>query len=230
MSAYDPIIRVAVLIGYLAGSIPFGLLFTWAAGLGDVRAIGSGNIGATNVLRTGNKPLAAATLLADVLKGTVVILVMRYTWGEGAAIAAGIGAFIGHIFPVWLRFKGGKGVATYIGVQLGLYWPAAIAFCLIWLATAWLFRISSLAALTAATLTPIGVLALSVTLAAGGEAPSSAPQVSLGVVLVVLSAFVFFTHRANIARLIAGTESRISLGKKPAATESTKPAEPTDPE
>lgn len=225
MSAYDPIIRVAVLIGYLAGSIPFGLLFTWAAGLGDIRAIGSGNIGATNVLRTGNKVLAAATLAADMLKATIVIICVRYAWGEGAAVAAGLGAFIGHVFPVWLRFKGGKGVATFIGVQLGLYWPAAVAFCVLWLLVAFIFRISSLAALIASVLTPLGVLALAVSVPAGGSEPSSAPNVSLGVVLLVLAAFVFFTHRANIARLLAGTEPHIGGTKTAAAADPIEPPE-----
>ncbi len=120
MSAYDPLIRVAVILGYLCGSIPFGLLITWAAGLGDIRAIGSGNIGATNVLRTGRKGLALATLLADGLKALIPILIVRHYLDDGAGVAVGLGAFLGHLFPVWLKFKGGKGVATYIGVLLGL--------------------------------------------------------------------------------------------------------------
>ena len=134
--------------GYLLGSIPFGLILTKLAGLGDVREIGSGNIGATNVLRAGSKPLAAATLLLDAAKGTAAVLLAAH-WGETAAILAGLGAFLGHLFPVWLGFRGGKGVATFIGVLLGLYWPAAVAFCAVWLITAFATRYSSLAALVA---------------------------------------------------------------------------------
>src|SRR5512133_920224 len=124
------------LLGYLLGSIPFGLLLTRAAGLGDIRKVGSGNIGATNVLRTGRKGLAAATLLLDALKGTAAVIIAGYFTGAEAAMLAGLGAFIGHLFPVWLKFKGGKGVAVYIGILLGLFWPGAIVFCLLWLATA----------------------------------------------------------------------------------------------
>src|SRR5919201_4183444 len=129
-------ILAALAFGYLLGSIPFGLLLTQAAGLGDVRNIGSGNIGATNVLRTGRKGLAAATLLLDALKGTAAVVIAGYLSGPNAAMLAGLGAFLGHLFPVWLKFKGGKGVAVYIGILLGLYWPAAFAFCAIWLAIA----------------------------------------------------------------------------------------------
>lgn len=218
MSAYDPVIRVAVLIGYLCGSITFGLLFTYAAGLGDIRKIGSGNIGATNVLRTGNKKLAAATLLADGLKATIPILIARYYWGDGAGVAVAIGAFVGHIFPVWLRFKGGKGVATFIGVLLGLYWPAGVAFCLIWLAMAFTFKYSSLSALTASALVGLGLLVKAVTLSAPGDAPSAANNLNLGIVVLVLAALVFFTHRENIKRLLSGTEPKIGQGKKPAET------------
>jgi glycerol-3-phosphate acyltransferase PlsY len=213
MSAYDPLIRVAVILGYLCGSIPFGLIFTRMAGLGDIRAIGSGNIGATNVLRTGNRWLALATLLADGLKATIPILIARATWGDGAGVAVGLGAFIGHVFPLWLKFKGGKGVATYIGVLLGLYWPAGIAFCLIWLIMAWRFRYSSLSALTAATIVAIGTLSLSITVRTDETAPSAAPNVTLGVVFLVLAALIFFTHRANVQRLIGGTEPKIGAGK-----------------
>jgi glycerol-3-phosphate acyltransferase PlsY len=134
---------LAFLFGYLCGSIPFGLILTKLAGTQDLRSIGSGNIGATNVLRTGNKGLAAATLLGDMLKGTIAVIVAGYFGGPNAAIAAGVGAFVGHLFPVWLKFKGGKGVATYIGVLLGLFWPAALAFCAIWIAVALIFRYSS---------------------------------------------------------------------------------------
>src|SRR5882724_8377437 len=139
-------ILAALVFGYLLGSIPFGLLVTRAAGLGDVRKIGSGNIGATNVLRTGNKGLAALTLVLDALKGAVAVLIAG--WFEpGLALYAGLAAFLGHLFPVWLNFKGGKGVATYLGVLAGLYWPAALAFGAVWLGVAFLTRFSSLAAL-----------------------------------------------------------------------------------
>jgi len=218
MSAYDPLIRVAIVLGYLCGSIPFGLLFTRMAGLGDIRAIGSGNIGATNVLRTGNRWLALATLLADGLKATIPILIARAWWGDGAGVAVGLGAFIGHLFPLWLKFRGGKGVATYIGVLLGLYWPAGVAFCLIWLAVAWRFKYSSLSALTAATVVAIGTLILSVTLHTDETAPSAAPDLKLGVVFLVLAALIFFTHRGNLRRLMSGTEPKIGAGKAAVST------------
>ncbi|MBV5263977.1 glycerol-3-phosphate 1-O-acyltransferase PlsY [Pinisolibacter aquiterrae] len=194
-------ILAALVLGYLLGSIPFGLVLTRAAGLGDIRAIGSGNIGATNVLRTGRKGLALATFLGDALKGTVAILAARWFAGEGAAMAAAVGAFLGHVFPVWLGFKGGKGVATYIGCLLGLYWPAALAFCAVWLAMAFTFRISSLSALTASVVVPLGLFL-------GGWA--SGP---LTLVLVALAALVWFRHKENILRLLAGTEPKIK-GKK----------------
>src|SRR5712672_3916496 len=146
---------VAFVLGYLLGSIPFGLILTKLAGTQDLRSIGSGSIGATNVLRTGNKGLAAATLLGDMLKGTVAVVIAGYLWGPNAAMLAGLGAFLGHLFPVWLKFKGGKGVATYIGVLLGLFWPAAAVFGAIWIATALTTRYSSLSALIAAFVTPI---------------------------------------------------------------------------
>ena len=145
---------LAFVLGYLLGSIPFGLLLTRMAGGPDVRTIGSGNIGATNVLRTGNKGLAALTLACDMLKGTAAVLIAGYVAGQDAALAAAAGAFLGHLFPVWLGFKGGKGVATYIGLLLGLYWPGALIFCAIWLAVAFTTRYSSLAALIASALTP----------------------------------------------------------------------------
>ena len=185
---------LALLFGYLLGSIPFGLLITKAAGTQDIRTIGSQNIGATNVLRTGRKDLAAATLLCDALKGTLAILIAAQ-WGEGPAMAAALGAFAGHVFPVWLKFKGGKGVATFIGCLLGLYWPAAIFFGLVWLAVAKVTRYSSLAALVASALAPFAFFAT-------GQGPQ-------GLLVVVLAAMIFFTHRANIARLRAGSESRI---------------------
>ena len=149
-----PFFAAALLFGYLCGSIPFGILLTRLSGGPDLRAVGSGNIGATNVLRTGRKGLAAATLLGDMLKGTAAVLIVDYFSGRDFAAAAAVGAFLGHLFPVWLRFRGGKGVATYIGLLIGLAWPAAIFFCVIWLAVAAISRYSSLAALIASALTP----------------------------------------------------------------------------
>src|SRR5438477_5794430 len=145
----DAFLPVAFVIGYLLGSIPFGLILTRLAGTQDLRAIGSGSIGATNVLRTGRKGLAAATLLFDALKGTAAVVIAGYIAGPNAAILAGLGAFLGHLFPVWLKFKGGKGVAVYIGILLGLFWPGAVVFCVLWLATAFTTRYSSLSALVA---------------------------------------------------------------------------------
>lgn len=187
-------IVLALVFGYLLGSIPFGLLLTRAAGLGDVRKIGSGNIGATNVLRTGNKGLAAATLLLDALKGTAAVLIAA-RFGPDLGLWAGLGAFLGHLFPVWLGFKGGKGVATYLGVLIGLAWQAAVVFAIVWLAVAFLFRYSSLAALTAAVIIPIALYFLSTPAAA--------------LLFVLLSILIFFKHRANISRLLAGTETKI---------------------
>ncbi|PWJ89137.1 acyl-phosphate glycerol-3-phosphate acyltransferase [Mesorhizobium loti] len=184
----------ALVFGYLLGSIPFGLLLTRAAGLGDVRKIGSGNIGATNVLRTGNKGLAAATLLLDALKGTAAVLVAGH-FAPDLAIWAGLGAFLGHLFPVWLGFKGGKGVATYLGVLIGLAWQVALIFAVVWLVVAFLFRFSSLAALTAAVVVPIALYVL------------STPQIAG--LFVVMSIIVFIKHRENISRLLAGTEGKI---------------------
>jgi glycerol-3-phosphate acyltransferase PlsY len=191
---------LSIVIGYLSGSIPFGLLLTSWAGLGDVRKIGSGNIGATNVLRTGSKKIAAATLLLDALKGTVPVLVMRYAGGETAGILAAFAAFIGHLFPVWLKFKGGKGVATYIGVLFGLAWPLGLTFLAVWLALAFLFRISSLSALTAAALSPVAAWAM------------GRPLLILPTLL--LAAVIWWTHRANIGRLLKGEEPKIDLGSK----------------
>ena len=184
----------ALVFGYLLGSIPFGLLLTRAAGLGDVRKIGSGNIGATNVLRTGNKGLAAATLLLDALKGTAAVLIAGHFAPE-TAVWAGLGAFLGHLFPVWLGFKGGKGVATYLGVLIGLAWQVALIFAVVWLVMAFLFRYSSLAALTAAVVVPVALYFM------------SAPQIAI--LFVVMSIIVFIKHRANISRLLAGTEGKI---------------------
>ncbi|RUX27236.1 glycerol-3-phosphate 1-O-acyltransferase PlsY [Mesorhizobium sp. M7A.F.Ca.US.011.01.1.1] len=184
----------ALVFGYLLGSIPFGLLLTRAAGLGDVRKIGSGNIGATNVLRTGNKGLAAATLLLDALKGTAAVLIAGH-FAPDLAIWAGLGAFLGHLFPVWLGFKGGKGVATYLGVLIGLAWQVALIFAVAWLVMAFLFRYSSLAALTAAVIVPIALYGL------------STPQNAA--LFVLMSIIVFIKHRENISRLLTGTEGKI---------------------
>ncbi|MGB8748189.1 MAG: glycerol-3-phosphate 1-O-acyltransferase PlsY [Pseudolabrys sp.] len=184
----------AFAFGYLLGSIPFGLLLTRAAGAPDIRSIGSGNIGATNVLRTGRKWLAAITLFCDMFKGTVAVLVARH-FGTDAALAASLGAFVGHLFPVWLRFKGGKGVATYIGVLIGLYWPAALAFCVIWLSIAAASRYSSLAALIASALTPLGLWAFN--------------RPNIAALFLVLTAALWVMHRENIARLLNGTEGKI---------------------
>src|SRR5215813_15212141 len=151
----EAFLPVAFAIGYLLGSIPFGLVLTRLAGTQDLRTIGSGNIGATNVLRTGRKGLAAATLILDALKGTAAVIIGGYLGGADAAMLGGLGAFVGHLSPVWLKFRGGKGVAVYIGVLIGLFWPAAILFCVIWLAMAFALRYSSLSALTASVITPI---------------------------------------------------------------------------
>jgi glycerol-3-phosphate acyltransferase PlsY len=191
-----PYYAAALAFGYFLGSIPFGLVLTRLAGTQDIRAIGSGNIGATNVLRTGRKGLAAATLLCDMLKGTAAVLVTHHFFGPDLAILAGIGAFLGHVFPIWLKFRGGKGVATYIGVLLALaWWPAALAFGAIWILVAGLTRYSSLAALTASAATPV-ILWLNADLQ---EAQ----------VFLLLTVLIFVTHRANIARLIRGTEGKI---------------------
>ena len=195
------VLMLALAAGYLLGSIPFGLSLTRAAGLSDVRKVGSGNIGATNVLRTGHKGLAAATLVLDTLKGTAAVLLAARWIGAPAGyaivsmLAAGLGAFIGHVFPVWLRFKGGKGVATYIGVLIGIYWPIAILFCALWLTVAVLTRYSSLSALLAAAATPPVLLGL-------GDRPSA-------LLFAILTPLLFWTHRANIRRLLSGEEPRI---------------------
>ncbi len=191
-----PYYSAALIFGYLVGSIPFGVILTRLAGTADLRSIGSGNIGATNVLRTGHQGLAAATLLCDVLKGTVAVLVMDWLWGRDHALIAGLGAFLGHLFPVWLKFRGGKGVATYLGVLLGLApWPGAAAFAAIWLAVAGLTRYSSLAALVASAATPAVLWA------------NDDRQEALWFVL--LTVLVFVMHRSNIARLLSGTEGKI---------------------
>lgn len=191
---------LSALLGYLFGAVPFGLLLTKAAGLGDVRNIGSGNIGATNVLRTGNKPIAIATLLCDVLKGTIPVLIAAHYYDFNASLAAGFGAIAGHIFPVWLGFKGGKGVATLIGILFGFYWPIALIFLAVWLAFAFAFKFSSLAALASSMLLPIWALLLG--------------HLELALPLTVLAIVVWIMHRANISRLMNGTETKISLSAK----------------
>jgi acyl phosphate:glycerol-3-phosphate acyltransferase len=188
------ILLFALLVGYLCGTIAFGLILTRLFGLGDLRSIGSGNIGATNVLRTGNKKVAALTLLGDLLKGTVPVLIF-WRWGAEAAAVAGFGAFIGHLFPVWLGFKGGKGVATYIGVLLGFAPIGVLVFAAVWLGAAKIWKFSSLAALLATLIVPIAYLLLGNTMAAGLAA--------------ILSLLVYIKHVPNIRRLAAGTESKI---------------------
>ncbi|WP_157019017.1 glycerol-3-phosphate 1-O-acyltransferase PlsY [Mesorhizobium xinjiangense] len=189
-----PYLLAALVFGYLLGSIPFGLLLTRAAGLGDVRTIGSGNIGATNVLRTGSRKLAALTLALDALKGAAAVLVAAY-WGPETALAAGLGAFLGHLFPVWIGFKGGKGVATYLGVLIATAWQGALVFAVVWLAVATLTRYSSLAALTAAVAVPLALWLMGLIHPAG--------------LFLLMSLIVIAKHRANIQRLLSGTESRI---------------------
>jgi len=194
MSA-NAFLPVALILGYLLGSIPFGLILTRLAGTQDLRSIGSGNIGATNVLRTGHKGLAAATLILDALKGTAAVIVAGYYAGPNAAMLAGLGAVLGHLFPVWLKFKGGKGVAVYIGVLIGLFWPAAVVFCVLWLATAFTTRYSSLSALVAAFVTPIFLWWFG--------------HPALASLFAVLTLLLFYMHRENITRLQAGTEGKI---------------------
>jgi acyl phosphate:glycerol-3-phosphate acyltransferase len=190
-----PAYAASFAFGYLCGSIPFGVLVTRFGGADDVRTIGSGNIGATNVLRTGRKGLAAATLAGDVIKGTVAVVVGEQLFGRDAAMVAAFAAFLGHLFPVWLRFRGGKGVATYIGLLLGLAWPAALVFCAAWLAVAALTRYSSLAALIASAATPAFLWW-----------QRDLPHAQL---FVLLSLLLWFMHRSNVVRLARGTESKI---------------------
>ncbi|WP_175869072.1 glycerol-3-phosphate 1-O-acyltransferase PlsY [Bartonella gabonensis] len=192
------------LVSYLMGSIPFGLLFTKLAKLSDIRTIGSGNIGATNVLRTGNKKVAALTLLCDMLKGAIVVFVIKFfsdPLNNSILVSiAGFFAFLGHLFPVWLKFKGGKGVATYLGVCLGVYWPAAIIFITVWSAIFFLMRYSSLSALVAVTITPIFVFYFS--------------NSYFCYMLIAMSVFVFIKHSANISRLLIGEENKIGTQKR----------------
>lgn len=187
-------------LGYLLGSVPFGVLLTRALGLGDLRSIGSGNIGATNVLRTGNKGAALATLLLDGGKGAAAVLLARWLGGEGAALVAGGAAFLGHLYPVWLGFRGGKGVATFLGTVIALAWPLGLGLCAIWLLTAALSRISSLSALVAAAAAPVLALATG--------------QLGLAAVTLFMAALIFLRHHENIARLRAGAEPRIGAGKR----------------
>lgn len=193
------LIALAAVLGYLLGSIPFGVVITRALGLGDLRRIGSGNIGATNVLRTGSKGAAAATFLLDAAKGGVAVLAARAALAEDAAQAAGLAAFLGHLFPVWLGFRGGKGVATLLGLLLALAWPAGLAACATWLAAAAALRISSVAGMAAAVSGPLWLWL-------AGAAQAAA----LG---ALMAALVVWRHRANIARLRAGTEPRIGAGR-----------------
>jgi glycerol-3-phosphate acyltransferase PlsY len=185
---------LAFALAYLLGSIPFGLLLTRGAGAGDIRSIGSGNIGATNVLRTGRKDLAAATLLLDALKGALAVVLGGWL-APGAAMAAALGAFFGHIAPVWLRFRGGKGVAVFIGALLALHWPTGLIVCAVWLAAAYLWRFSSLSALLASASAPFVLWGFD-----HGEQ---------ALVIATMAALLWWKHSENIARLISGTESRI---------------------
>ena len=190
-----PALLAALALGYLLGSIPFGVILTRFAGLGDIRKVGSGNIGATNVLRTGHKGLAAVTLLGDALKGTAAVLLASWLWGPSGALIGALGAFLGHLFPVWLGFKGGKGVATYIGLLLGLKFLAVLAFAVIWLGVAFTSRYSSLAGLVASAATPVVLWSLGERQMAG--------------MAVVLTVLLWWKHRENIRRLLAGTEGKI---------------------
>jgi len=193
----------ALVFGYLLGSIPFGLIITRIAGLGDIRNIGSGNIGTTNVLRTGRKSLAAATLLGDALKGTVAVLIAWALYGQEMALIAGLGAFLGHLFPVWLKFRGGKGVATYLGILLGLYWPMFLLAAVIWIGMAFTFRYSSLSALTASLATPILLY-------------FAFHQFQMAEMFLLLTILLWAKHHENIGRLLRGKESRIGSKSKPA--------------
>ena len=185
---------LSLLLGYSLGSIPFGIILTRMAGAGDLRTIGSGNIGATNVLRTGRKGLAALTLLLDMLKGTAAVLIVKALWPDCAQIAA-IGALVGHLWPVWLRFRGGKGVATLLGITIALHWPSALVYALAWIATLALTRYSSLSGMAAALAAPIGAAALG--------------RFDLALLYLGFTLLVFFKHRENLARLIEGTEPRV---------------------
>jgi acyl phosphate:glycerol-3-phosphate acyltransferase len=199
----DTFLIVAFLLGYLLGSIPFGLILTRLAGTQDLRSIGSGNIGATNVLRTGRKGLAAATLISDMLKGTIAVIIAGTFGGPDAAMLAALGAFLGHLFPVWLKFKGGKGVATFLGVCFALYWPVGVLVAATWLGAALIWRISSLSALIAIALSSAYFLLLH--------------RDSYAALALLLSLLIYYMHRENIRRLMQGTEPRI--GKKSRAAQ-----------
>ena len=196
----DPMmLTIVAILAYLLGSIPFGIVITRAFGLGDLRKIGSGNIGATNVLRTGNKPAAAATLILDAAKGGIAVLIARYTLSEDAAQLAGLAAFLGHLFPIWLGFKGGKGVATFLGILLALAWPVGLAACATWVAAAAITRISSAAALCSAGLTGIWLFVLN--------------YGTMLFLVFILTVLVYIRHAPNIARIKAGTEPKIGAKK-----------------
>lgn len=205
-----PYYLAVLAFGYLLGSVMFGLILTRMAGLGDIRKIGSGNLGTTNVLRTGRKSLAAATLLGDALKGTVAVLIVRHFYGQEMAIVAGFGAFLGHLYPVWLKFRGGKGVATYLGIVLALCWPAGLAFAVIWLAMAFSFRFSSLSALTASLVTPVLLYLVF-------------NQAQLAEMTSLMTVFLWLKHHENIGRLLRGEESRIGAKSEPVAEPGTEP-------
>nr|WP_321456740.1 glycerol-3-phosphate 1-O-acyltransferase PlsY [uncultured Cohaesibacter sp.] len=215
-----PQFLIAILFGYVLGSTPFGLLLTKMAGLGDVRKIGSGNIGATNVLRTGNKKLAALTLLGDLLKGTLAVVIAREaalvfvpTQVQLIACLAGLGAFLGHLFPFWLKFHGGKGVATYLGVLLGLYPPAFLAFAFIWLTSAYFSRYSSLSALIGSALMPFVLFGFG--------------QLQLAELFALLTILLWIRHKENIKRLLDGTEGKIG-GKKEVPSDAKEKSESTE--
>ena len=204
-----PYLAAFLAFGYALGSIPFGLLLTRFAGLGDLRAIGSGNIGATNVLRTGRKGLAALTLLLDGAKGTVAVILASQFGGPDAALMAGHGAVLGHLFPAWLGFRGGKGVATGLGVLIGLDWRIGLGACVVWLAMAAIFRRSSLSSLSAFAAAPILALYLPLLWAPGGEAIGDR---QLALFAAIIAALIWFKHHENIRRLLSGNEPKI--GKK----------------
>lgn len=209
LAASAPYFLAAFLFGYLLGSIPFGLLLAKLAGLGDVRSIGSGNIGATNVLRTGRKDVAAATLLLDAGKGFVAVLIASQ-FGPGTAALAAIGALVGHCYPVWLKFKGGKGVATFLGVVLALSWPHALLFAVVWLVLAFALRYSSLAALVATLCVPLAAFLF--------PEGSFFGAFAIGEVTAIMVLIIWWKHRANIARLMRGEESKIGGSKAQSET------------
>ncbi len=207
-----PYLAIALVAGYLLGSVPFGLVLTRAAGLGDIRKIGSGNIGATNVLRTGNKALALATLVLDSGKGAIAVLILRAIWGPDTALVAGFGALLGHLFPVWLGFKGGKGVATALGTLIAFSWPIGLAACATWALVAAVFRFSSLAALVAVAAAPLFAWYLPILWAPGQELGGDLQLAGFAAAMAIL---IWVKHKTNIARLLAGTEPKIGQKKAP---------------